>query len=283
MKRITRAISISLITALCLVLASEDSNATDILPGFDSFITRTGPGTDGAQVDLSFLLPSVGVISVEGAPFLPDSTDTMVERLQGINPFEVCPTLPCSDTIDIEIVALSLTSVSPVDLSDLGGPFIGVFSDVYFTINKGGLIPGLPQPDALNPSIGQMEIVHTDILGGTFESCFGNLGDPAGVCGTLGVAGGGVFTNGIFTLVGGDPSNPLDVFFSAAAPRIAVSGLNGLWDHSGGGDNFNVLAVEDTCNSPPCHPVDPIPEPNTALLLGIGLAGLGVRRNLLNL
>ncbi len=80
-------------------------------------------------MDLSFLLPSVGVIDVEGAPFAANGTDTIVQRLQGINPLEVCPTLPCSDTIDIEIVALSLTSVDPVDLSDLGGPFLGVFAD----------------------------------------------------------------------------------------------------------------------------------------------------------
>ena len=123
-------------------------------------------------------------------------------------------------------------SVSPVDLSDLGGPFVGVFSDAFFTINKGGIIIGLAQPDALNPSIGQMEIIHTNPLGGTFESCLGNLADSAGVCSTLGVAGGGVYANAIFTVVAGDPNNPLDVFFSAAAPRLAVSGLNGLWDHA---------------------------------------------------
>jgi hypothetical protein len=117
-------------------------------------------------------------------PFLGDGTDTIVERLQGIDPLDICPT----------------------------------------------------PPYALNPSIGQMEIFHTDLFGGTFESCLGNLADPAGVFGTLGVAGGGVYADAIFTVVGGDPSNPLDVLFSAPAPRLAVCGASrGRWGHSGRG------------------------------------------------
>ena len=281
MKKLTRAVPhliFSFLAAVCLVAEGGVASASPIGPGNDFFATVSGAG--GAEVDLSFLLPSVGTIDLEGAPIAGNGADTIVQRLQGIDPFEVCPTLPCSDTIDIELVALSLTSVSPVDLSDLGGPFLGVFADAYFTVNKGGIIPGLPQPDALNPSIGQMEITHDDILGGTFESCLGNPSDPAGVCSTLGVLGGGVYSNGIFTIVGGDPSNPLDVFFSAAGPRLAVSGINGIWEHDAGFDGgFKVISVEDTCNFPECHePIVPVPEPSTALLMSIGLAALGSRR-----
>ena len=275
------ASGVALACALALGIAvgsGHVASASPIGPGTDLFVTVDGvtgsPGV-GTEVDLSFLLPSVGVIPLQGVPILGEF-DTIIKRQQGIDPFNVCPTPPCDDIIDIELIALSLRSVTPVDLSDLGGPFIGVFSDVFFTINKGGAISGLPQPDALLPSIGQMEIQHDNTLGGTFESCFGNLGDPAGVCNLLGIAGGGVYADGIFTVVGGDPNNPLDVFFSAAAPRIAVSGINGLWVHGGGGDDFQVVEVEDVCNFPPCHPVV-IPEPTTGLLVGGGLLGLAVR------
>lgn len=284
MERPTRAISrclLSFLAALWLVVPTEIANASPIGPGLDGF--RTLPGS---QVDLSFLLPSVGVINLDSNPFVFGAgyqADTIIERIQGIDPFNVCPTPPCQDTIDIELVALSLTSVSPVDLSDLGGPFVGVFADVYFTVNKGGIIAGLPQPDALSPSIGQMEIIHSSALGGTFESCLGNSSDSAGVCASLGVPGGGVYADGIFTVVGGDPSDPLDVFFSAAAPRLAVSGINGIWQHGafavGGG--FKVISVEDTCNFPECHePIESVvlPEPSTILLLTMGLTALGSRR-----
>ena len=128
-------LTFSFLAAACLVVEGGVASASPIGPGSDFFETVSGAG--GAEVDLSFLLPSVGAIDLEGAPFGPNGQDTIVQRIQGIDPFAVCPTLPCSDTIDIELVALSLTSVSPVDLSDLGGPFLGVFADAYFTINKG--------------------------------------------------------------------------------------------------------------------------------------------------
>ncbi len=263
MTRLLKPIShlpLSFLVALSIVAASDFAQASPVAAGQDVFTTLPG----GSQVDLSFILPSVGVINVESNPFDANGADTIIERIQGINPLNVCPTLPCSDTIDIELVALSLVSAAPVDLSDLGGPFIGVFADAYFTVNKGGIIAGLPQPDALNPSIGQMEIIHSNGSGGTFESCLGNPSDPAGVCNTLGVLGGGVYTNGIFTVIGGDPSNPPDVFFSAAAPRLAVSGINGVWQHSL--DTFEVVSVEDVCNFPPCHePIQAVPEPGISL------------------
>jgi uncharacterized repeat protein (TIGR01451 family) len=203
---------------------------TAIGPGFDLFVTEPGTSVDLTGVGL-------GVVPLEGVP-LPGftTTDTIVERIQGSgSPFD-----PPGDSvkIDIELVALHLQSVSPVDLTPLGGPFVGVFADLHTTINEGNIIPGLPQPDAIAPSIGEMEIRHDlgpgagDDFGGTFDSCFGTSGEAGHPgCTSIGVAGGGVFADAIFTLPGGDPANPLDVLHSAAAPPIKLSSDGGTWLH----------------------------------------------------
>ncbi len=76
-----------------------------------------------------------------------------------------------------------------------------------------------------------MKVNHTVADGGDFDSCYGTTLDP-GTCATLGVAGGGVFADSIFTVVGGDPNNALDVLFSPAANRITLSGTGNKWSHT---------------------------------------------------
>jgi hypothetical protein len=260
------------VLATALVLSfPTGAGATAIGPGFDSFVTDPG-----AFVDLTGL--GLGVIDVEGVPFGPNpfgppGADTIVQRLDGIDPFNVCPTLPCSGTIDIELVALQLRSVDPVDLTPLGGPFVGVFADLWATINTIGLL-GVPVYDVLQPSIGQMQIDHTILSGGTFQSCFGETTDPVGVCGSLGVPNGGVFADGIAVVVGGDPNNPLDILFNLPAPKVAVSAIAGTWSHDGSPDDFR---VESIVHVGP-HPVSAaVPEPSTALLVACGIIGLVMR------
>ena len=142
---------------------------------------------------------------VEGVPLDPvnlGNTDTIIERTQGTgSPFEPPSDI---DVIDIEIVALHLTSTAPVDLTPLGGPFVGVSADLHTTINRGGVIPGLPQPDALNLSLGLMNVFHTVLNGGFFDACWGNVAQcTAFGLGGLGQAGGGIFADAGRRHVGG--------------------------------------------------------------------------------
>lgn len=220
-------------TAMLTIVSAGSLPASDLAPGFDLFSTSPA----AASVDLSGL--GLGTVALEGVPLDPSATlglgntDTLVERLQGISPF----TPPAgAGIVDIEVVALHLQSAAPVDLTPLGGPFAGISADLHLTINAGGVIPGLPQPDALAPSIGRMQIRHqaADPGGGTtFDSCFGETADGAAcaACATLGVTGGGVFADAIFTTVGGDPANPGDVLLAQPAPRTVKANLGGTWTH----------------------------------------------------
>jgi len=246
MKRLPITLLAILVSALAVLFTSltpPSASATSIAPGFDFFQT-----TVGTSVDLSGF--GLGVVPLEGNPIGGSfgNTDTIVSRQDGIDPLS-----PPSGTgtIPIELVALSLVSVNPVDLTPLGGPFVGVSSDLHITINKatedigaaggdddgicdGGetcvTVPGIAQPDALSPSIGQMKVNHTTTAGGDLESCFGTTSDPE-KCATLGVVGGGVFADSIFTVVGGDPNDGGDVLIAQAADRITLSG-SGVWQHA---------------------------------------------------
>ena len=205
------------------------ADGSSITTGFDLFATQPG-----ASADLSGL--GLGLIPVEGVPFGPGNTDTLIERTDEINPF--APPNG-SGTVNIELVALHLKSIDPVDLTPLGAPYVGVSADLHLTINKGEVILGLPQPDTLAVSIGRMEARHElgpssgNDLGGTFDFCFGEqgeLGHPG--CATLGLSGGGIFTNAIFTTVGGDPSTPGDIILTAVVSKIVQSSTGSDWTHS---------------------------------------------------
>lgn len=130
----------------CLALGSASLNAAGIGPGFDLFST---PGFDftvdlgGGPVDIPMI----------GDPKGPGNTDTIVHRKQGIGEFDF------PQTIDIELVGLSLKSVDPIPA--LGGDHLYLWINREVDSGTGRLaFDGLLEtmhPNA-DPSIGLMEI-----------------------------------------------------------------------------------------------------------------------------
>jgi hypothetical protein len=100
--------------ALAILLAGA-SHATNVVePGFDLFTTRTGTNFDfGGFAGLGFLELEgrpLGSFDFGSGPVLLPKTDTIVRRLQQAT--------VASPTIDIEIIALQLRSVDPVDIGN---------------------------------------------------------------------------------------------------------------------------------------------------------------------
>ena len=142
---------------LIIALVGGAAWASPIDPGFDLFHT---PGGTAALPDFGF-----GLVPLMSRP-IPGlgNVDTIVERKAGID-FSCLPSPGCL-TIETEIVALSLQSVSPIELST------GSFFDVFVTINPLGLAGVLPTVPGLSRSMGTMTVRHEDPNGGTFDSFF---------------------------------------------------------------------------------------------------------------
>jgi hypothetical protein len=230
------------------------------LLGSDYFATAPGTFFDFG--------PGIGPVPLQGRPIGPGSTDTIVERQ--VNAILGPPFVGSSDTIPIEIVALSLESIDPVSIG-------ATFFDVFVTLD-----PNIP-------STGHMTISHdftdnvTPAPEGTFESFFD------------------VFFEAAFTPVSGAPG--FSVFDSIRLETVDP----GLWSHKpqsdfvivegpvgdqaanlhtgpipiGFSDFFIIGGIQEV------HPgglgrhnaESAIPEPSVILLVGTGLVGLaGFRR-----
>lgn len=237
------------------------AQASSVLAGSDYL--HTVPGT---FFDFG---PGIGPVAFEGKTVGPGNTDTIVQRKEDAN----LPAVGSSDTIDIEIVELSLQSVNPVDV---GGNFFDVFVHL----------------DAGNPSVGEMTITHDFADNGTPapEGTFDSYLDIFFIADFSPVGPGAPFAISAAVDLGGPLTlQSTGTSWSHEPPpsAILVPGLTGDLTANlhtdappGFSDFFIIGLIEEV------HPAGfgehraqtATPEPATLALLGTGLAGLGFAR-----
>lgn len=231
------SMALALLVALVLSMPGKAS-ASSIGPGFDLFTTPDGT----VSLDFTVAGLGLGLVDFESDPIPgePGDADTIIERLEG-------PGLGDGEIgiINIELVALSLRSVAPVDI-DFG------FGDGVESFN---LFLSL---DESQQSLGEMDILtHNE---------------------SLGDFGGGTFDSFLNVFIKIEFVRAIDslLFFTQLIADQLTPSLDGpnTWSHT---ENGGFYPTGITRHEGP-HPetVSIIPLPAALPLYGTGLAAMGV-------
>ncbi len=218
----TRSISLlAVVCAAALLILGGRAEGSDAPAGCDALTTPDG----GASLDFGGSQPPIpadffgpgsdpftGVVSLNGAPLgtyngaFTGSADTVIERLVDA----VLPTVGSSDTVPIELVALSLVSGSPITVTFNGGQNP---TDFTLTVAESAT-PG--------DSVGTMTINHEGADGGTWTADFIAVVDVT-------------FTNVA------DPGEQF-FMFEVSDTQACLAGTPGEWSHTNPG------VITDPCN-----------------------------------
>jgi PEP-CTERM motif len=202
-------------------------SAGTINPGFDLLTTPSQPAT----------IAGLGDVQEHGVPIGPGSTDTIVQRFNGLADGQ-------SGIINAQIVALSIAGMV------LDGPFAGL----NFTV---GLDPS-------NPSLGQLNVTNPPGPGGgTFTSFFDVFTDIELFNGSTLVAV--VPHEDQITSVGSTPW-----------ATVPVPGYPETSQFPAGGFYITAAGIDHTGPHPHVDPASTVPEPSTMTLFGMGMAGMAV-------
>ena len=271
----------AVIAALSMTFAGDARGTSIVDPGFNLFQTTPvtafffgAPVPNPQFVDLEGI--PLGTFDFGSGPIGVPLADTIIERMQFAN------LGGGSDTIDIELVALSLVSTTPIDLGFGAG-----FEDIFITLNTSS--PSIQSTmTILDTGEGQPH--------GTFESLLNFSFDVTGSVGgfyvtlekTIETTPAVHVANDAHALVehvGGDAHAPDQHHLlwqhepTGTQPQL-INGVNHLLNTVNESKDFwpDGFVIHDDGTGTAIHTAvaAPIPEPHSAVLFGIGALVVGV-------